>query len=234
MSAMAGAAAGAQKGGAAGGPWGALAGAIIGFFVGDIAAKQREEAAKEMLKTAKARNDAMLAESARGMGELNRARTTAFIKTNQALLYYRRQASSETSSLANNYAAADVIGASAVAVKSELDKQRDEALSQTVFNSEVQQENINTQVDNLAQSTMNRYYDPSADIGEIFAGHDAMSEIMSMGDSAIQANSSLNAYKNRGGGSSSSGGSGYGSTASSGSSSSMSSSLGVSSTSSGG
>ena len=185
MSAASGAAQGAMQGFAIGGPWGAAIGAGLGFLAGDAEADAREEAAKAQLAAAAKRNEALLAEAARGISEINRQRTTAFIKTNQALLHYRRQASSEKSSLANEYAAADVIGKSQLIAKNEIDRQLDEAVSQTMFNTEVEQENLNVAVDNLTNSTLNQYVDPTEEINQIYQGTDATSELFGIVGSAF-------------------------------------------------
>lgn len=179
-SAMSGAASGALQGAAIGGPYGALAGAAIGFLAGSAEEKARAKAAQEALEAANVRNKALVAEAARGISEINRQRTTAFIKTNQSLMHYRRQASSEKSSLANQYAAADVIGKSALIATTEIDRQQDEALSQEMFNIEVVQENFNTGVDNLTNSTKNQLTDATATIDQLYAGQDSMSQIMGL------------------------------------------------------
>ena len=177
MSAMSGAASGAMQGFAIGGPWGAAIGGALGFLAGDAEEDARYEAAQAQLQAAQKRNEALLAEAARGIGEINRQRTTAFIKSNQAMLHYRRQASSESSSLANQYAAADVIGKSAVIVQTDIAMQRDAALSQELFNVEVQQENFNVAVDNLTNATKSQFADATAAIDELYQGTDAMSEM---------------------------------------------------------
>lgn len=179
-SAMSGAASGAMQGAAIGGPYGALAGAAIGFFAGSAEEKARAKAAQEALEAANVRNKALVAEAARGISEINRQRTTAFIKTNQSLMHYRRQASSEKSSLANQYAAADVIGKSALIATTEIDRQQDEALSQEMFNIEVVQENFNTGVDNITNSTKNQLVDATATIDKLYEGEDSMSQFMGL------------------------------------------------------
>lgn len=185
MSAAGGAALGAMQGFAIGGPWGAAIGGVIGLLGGSAEADARYEAAQAQLKASQKRNEALLAESARGIGEINRQRTTAFIKTNQALLHYRRQASSESSSLSNQYAAADVIGKSALIAKTAIDQELDQAVSQTMFNVEVQQENLNVAVDNLTNSTLMQYSDPINEIDVMYQGADGMSELLQIGSVAF-------------------------------------------------
>lgn len=180
MSAASGAASGAMQGFAIGGPYGALAGAAIGLFMGDKEEKQREELAKAQLEAAQKRNDAVLAETARGIGELNRTRTAAFIKTNQALFHYRRQGATETAELSNQYAALDVIGVSQLAAKSEIARTQDEAINQTMLNMEIEQENINTQVDTLTNSAKNQFTDASEAIEKIYEGTDTTSELFGL------------------------------------------------------
>jgi hypothetical protein len=182
MSAASGAALGAIHGYAVtGGPWGVAIGGAIGLLAGNAGADARYEAAKAQLEAAKKRNEALLAEAARGIGEINRQRTTAFIKTNQALLHYRRQASSESSSLSNQYAAADVIGKSALIAKTAIDQELDQAVSQTLFNNEVQQENLNVAVDNLTNSTLMQYSDPTNEIDALYQGTSGTSELLKIG-----------------------------------------------------
>ena len=186
MSAAGGAALGAIHGYAVtGDPWGIAIGGAIGLLAGNAEADARYEAAKAQLEAAKKRNEALLVEAARGIGEINRQRTTAFIKTNQALLHYRRQASSESSSLSNQYAAADVIGKSALIAKTAIDQELDQAVSQTLFNNEVQQENLNVAVDNLAGSTLMQYSDPTNEIDALYQGADATSELLKIGSVAF-------------------------------------------------
>lgn len=185
MSAASGAAKGAMQGFAIGGPWGAAIGAGIGLIQGKAEEEAREEAAKAQLEAAKKRNDALLAEAARGISEINRQRTTAFIQTNQAIQHYRRAASSEKSSLVNQYAAADVIGKSALIAKNQVDQELDAAVNQSLFNVEVQQENMNTAVDNLTNSTLNQFVDVTSEIDALYEGTDSMSQLFDIAGSAF-------------------------------------------------
>lgn len=137
----------AAMGAAIGGPWGAAAGAVVGLVSSLISSGEQREQQNKMVDAAIKANEAktklIMQEAARSAGEINRQRTLAYVQTAQAMQHIQKEGGAGTAQANLQVAVTEAIGASAGAVKSDIDHQMNEAQAQLEFNAETQQENIN-------------------------------------------------------------------------------------------
>lgn len=140
---------GAQAFAATGNPWVAAGAAALGFLSGKSADKAQKKALEQKLALMQKQNELMVAETARGVSELNRQRSLMFMETNRSLRYVQRQAGDATADVLNQYASVDNVGVTSLVVQSEVERQLDENTNMIRLNNEIQNENINNQVVNL-------------------------------------------------------------------------------------
>lgn len=155
---------GAQAFMATGNPWVAAGAAALGFLSGNAEQKARNEALKQQFELAKKQNELIIQETARGISEINRQRTLMFMETNRSLRHVQRQAGDATADVLNQYAAADVVGASALVAQSEMERQLSESEAMLRLNNEINNENLNNQVINLTNSGQSQLRDMSSDL----------------------------------------------------------------------
>ena len=140
------------------GPWGMAIGGVVGGLFGNNQAKKEAKALQELyqaqLKAIQKANDANLAEQRRVTNEINRQRTTANIATSQALFHYDRQATSEQGNVKQQIAAADQRGSGALMLEAEIIRAEEEAKAISLRNLETTQENLNANVESLANHTL--------------------------------------------------------------------------------
>ena len=118
------------------------------------AANSAQGAANEVSKQ---HNKAVLAETARGIGEINRQRTLSKMQTNQALLHDNMEAVGAISQVSTQEAALDSIGASSTAAMSDIQRQQSEVTATTKLNFEINQDNLDTQLQSLVNSGISQY-----------------------------------------------------------------------------
>lgn len=157
MSRVSGAASGASKGYQVGGGYGAIAGGILGFVAGGKEAKAQARFIEEQKKAIAARNKAVIVETSRQIGELNRQRTIASLQTTEAIAHYKRKAGAEKGSARAAIASADTIGTAAIYMQAETERQLQEAKAMSEFNLETTQENINASAQTLINQALNQY-----------------------------------------------------------------------------
>lgn len=155
---------GAQAFMATGNPWVAAGAAALGFLSGNAEQKAQNEALKQQFELAKKQNELIIQETARGISEINRQRTLMFMETNRSLRHVQRQAGDATADVLNQYAAADVVGASALVAQSEIERQLSESDAMIRLNNEINNENLNNQVVNLTNSGQSSLQDFSSRI----------------------------------------------------------------------
>lgn len=149
---------------ATGNPWVAAGAAALGFLSGAAQDKAKNEALKQQLELNRKQNELIIQETARGLSEVNRQRTLMFMETNRSLRHVQRQAGDATADVLNQYAAADVVGASALVAQSEMERQLSESEAMIRLNNEINNENLNTQVVNLTNSGQSQLRDMSSDL----------------------------------------------------------------------
>lgn len=117
-------------------------------------AKSAQGAANEVSKQ---HNKAVLSETARGIGEINRQRTLSKMQTNQALLHDNAEAAGAVSDVSTQEAALDSIGASSTAAMLDIKRQQSEVTATSMLNFEINQDNLDTQLQSLVNSGISQY-----------------------------------------------------------------------------
>lgn len=147
-------------------------------------AKAQEQAANAM---ARERNLAILKETARNIGEVNRQRTVLNMQTNQALFHIGAASSANKSDLSVLDGVTDSIGSTSRVLLSDVERQEAEAKATTLYNLETEQLNLNSSLESMINSSISQY--SSMQIGAAAAVQRNMmagigSSIMQMGASA--------------------------------------------------
>ena len=149
---------------ATGNPWVAAGAAALGFLSGQSADKAKNTALKQQLELTRKQNELIIAETARGISEVNRQRTLLSLEVNRSLRHLSRAAGDATADVLNQYAAADLVGATALVAQADLDRQLDENVAMVRLNNEINNENLNTQLVNLTQGGQSQLRDMSQDL----------------------------------------------------------------------
>lgn len=129
---------------------------LLGGAANKKAAKQAQEDYNRM---ARERNQAVLAETARNIGELNRQRTVLNMQTNQALFHTGQSADTARSDLSVLQGVTDSIGSTSQVLLSDVERQESEAKAVTIQNLETEQFNLNASLDTLVNSSISQYSD---------------------------------------------------------------------------
>ena len=146
---------------ATGNPWVAAGAAALGLLSGNSAQKAQDELLKQKFALTQKQNELMIAETARGVSEINRQRTLAFLETNRSLRHIQRQSGDESANVLNQYAAVDQVGTNVLVAQSEVERQLDENTAMVRLNNEITNENLNNQIVNLTnqgQSSLNNMH----------------------------------------------------------------------------
>lgn len=147
---------GAQTGASIGsnfGGYGAAYGAVIGAVLGLLTPDKDLEALE-------AYNKQVVHNLGSTLFDMHRQRNIENLRTSQALDSYRTQGQVATSEYNARFGAADIIGSSADALKSTLDRQMQQVERQIWIDWEVGVDNFNTEIDavvNRAASALRRY-----------------------------------------------------------------------------
>lgn len=149
---------------ATGNPWVAAGAAALGFLSGRSADKAKNAALKQQLELTRKQNELIIAETARGISEVNRQRTLLSLEVNRSLRHLSRAAGDATADVLNQYSAADLVGATALVAQADLDRQLDENVAMVRLNNEINNENLNTQLVNLTQGGQSQLRDMSQDL----------------------------------------------------------------------
>lgn len=118
------------------------------------AAKEQERIYNEI---ARERNAAVLKETARNIGEINRQRTVLNMQTNQALFHTGMSASSNRSDLSVYQGITDSIGNTSKVLLSDVERQEAEAKATILQNLETEQFNLNANLESLVNSSISQY-----------------------------------------------------------------------------
>jgi len=161
---------GTQAFAATGNPWIAAGAAAVGFLSGRSAQKAQDNLLRQQLEQTKKQNELIIAETARGVSEINRQRTLMFMETNRALQYTRRQSGDAAANLLNQYAAVDQVGASVLVAQSETERQLSEDTAMLRLNNEINNENLNSQIINLTQGGQSQLRDLHTELGSKITG----------------------------------------------------------------
>lgn len=129
---------------------------LLGGLANKKAAKQAQEDYNRM---ARERNKAVLAETARNIGEINRQRTVLNMQTNQALFHTGQSADTARSDLSVLQGVTDSIGSTSQVLLSDVERQEAEAKAVTIQNLETEQFNLNASLDTLVNSSISQYSD---------------------------------------------------------------------------
>lgn len=129
---------------------------LLGGLANKKAAKQAQEDYNRM---ARERNKAVLAETARNIGELNRQRTVLNMQTNQALFHTGQSADTARSDLSVLQGVTDSIGSTSQVLLSDVERQESEAKTVTIQNLETEQFNLNASLDTMINSGISQYSD---------------------------------------------------------------------------
>ena len=129
---------------------------LLGGLANKKAAKQAQEDYNRM---ARERNKAVLAETARNIGELNRQRTVLNMQTNQALFHTGQSADTARSDLSVLQGVTDSIGSTSQVLLSDVERQEAEAKAVIVQNLETEQFNLNASLDTMINSGISQYSD---------------------------------------------------------------------------
>lgn len=129
---------------------------LLGGLANKKAAKQAQEDYNRM---ARERNKAVLAETARNIGELNRQRTVLNMQTNQALFHTGQSADTARSDLSVLQGVTDSIGSTSQVLLSDVERQESEAKAVTIQNLETEQFNLNASLDTMINSGISQYTD---------------------------------------------------------------------------
>ena len=149
---------------ATGNPWVAAGAAALGFLSGQSADEAKNKALAQQLELNRKQNELIIAETARGISEINRQRTLLSLEVNRSLRHLSRAAGDATADVLNQYAAADLVGATALVAQADLDLQLDENVAMIRLNNEINNENLNTQLVNLTQGGQSQLRDMSQDL----------------------------------------------------------------------
>lgn len=149
---------------ATGNPWVAAGAAALGFLSGRSADKAKNKALAQQLELNRKQNELIIAETARGVSEINRQRTLLSLETNRSLRHLERGAGDASADVLNQYAAADLVGATALVAQSEMERQLDENTAMIRLNNEINNENLNNQVINLTQGGQSQLRDMSQEL----------------------------------------------------------------------
>lgn len=127
-------------------------------LLGGLAKKKAmKQAEREYNQMARERNKAVLAETARNIGELNRQRTVLNMQTNQALFHTGQSADTARSDLSVLQGVTDSIGSTSQVLLSDVERQEAEAKAVVVQNLETEQFNLNASLDTLVNSSISQY-----------------------------------------------------------------------------
>ena len=129
---------------------------LLGGLANKEAAKQAQEDYNRM---ARERNKAVLAETARNIGEINRQRTVLNMQTNQALFHTGQSADTARSDLSVLQGVTDSIGSTSQVLLSDVERQESEAKAVIIQNLETEQFNLNASLDTLVNSSISQYSD---------------------------------------------------------------------------
>ena len=129
---------------------------LLGGLANKKAAKQAQEDYNRM---ARERNKAVLAETARNIGELNRQRTVLNMQTNQALFHTGQSADATRSDLSVLQGVTDSIGSTSQVLLSDVERQESEAKAVTMQNLETEQFNLNASLGTMINSGISQYSD---------------------------------------------------------------------------
>ena len=127
---------------------------LLGGLSEKKAAKEQERIYNEM---ARERNAAVLKETARNIGEINRQRTVLNMQTNQALFHTGMSASSNRSDLSVYQGVTDSIGSTSQVLLSDVERQEAEAKATILQNLETEQFNLNASLESLVNSSISQY-----------------------------------------------------------------------------
>lgn len=117
-------------------------------------AQAQEQAANAM---ARERNLAILKETARNIGEVNRQRTVLNMQTNQALFHIGAASSANKSDLSVLDGTTDSIGSTSRVLLSDIERQEAEAKATTLYNLETEQLNLNSSLESMINSSISQY-----------------------------------------------------------------------------
>ena len=117
-------------------------------------AKAQEQAANAM---ARERNLAILKETARNIGEVNRQRTVLNMQTNQALFHIGGASGASKSDLSVLDGVTDSIGSTSRVLLSDIERQEAEAKATTLYNLETEQLNLNSSLESMINSSISQY-----------------------------------------------------------------------------
>ena len=131
-----------------------LGAGLLGGLANKKAAKQAQEDYNRM---ARERNTAVLAETARNIGELNRQRTVLNMQTNQALFHTGQSADATRSDLSVLQGVTDSIGSTSQVPLSDVERQESEAKAVTLQNLETEQFNLNASLDTMINSGISQH-----------------------------------------------------------------------------
>ena len=140
-----GAGQGAQAG-AMFGPWGMAIGAGVGYVFGK---KEGEKKAKELKKAMEEHAKLLRQETAKAQADIRRARTVSIINTTAALRHVERKSGQIKADISVQNAASDAIGASAMAVYSDADAQKDQAENEARRGMDYEMANLGVQLSNV-------------------------------------------------------------------------------------
>lgn len=123
--------------------------------------KETEQAIEAEWSQVKANNKALIAETARAAGEIRRQQTYETIRTAQALLHTKAQAADMVATTNVSEAVADRVGASAAAVRSDIQRQADTAEASIWDNNELMNENTNVAMQTMLQQAKQNFGVPT-------------------------------------------------------------------------
>lgn len=135
-----------------------MASSLLGAQAKD---KETEQAIEAEWSQVKANNKALIAETARAAGEIRRQQTYETIRTAQALLHTKAQAADMVATTNVSEAVADRVGASAAAVRSDIQRQADTAEASIWDNNELMNENTNVAMQTMLQQAKQNFGVPT-------------------------------------------------------------------------
>lgn len=129
----------------------ALAGASMasGLLGNGANLKAAAKAIEAESRQVEANNKALIAETARAAGEIRRQQTYETIRTAQALLHTKAQAADMVATTNVSEAMVDRVGSSALAVRSDIQRQADTAEASIWDNNELMNENTNVAMQSM-------------------------------------------------------------------------------------
>lgn len=135
-----------------------MASSLLGAQAKD---KETEQAIEAEWSQVKANNKALIAETARAAGEIRRQQTYETIRTAQALLHTKAQAADMVATTNVSEAVADRVGASAAAVRSDIQRQADTSEASIWDNNELMNENTNVAMQTMLQQAKQNFGVPT-------------------------------------------------------------------------